>query len=88
MGPTGYGDSPYQSFSAFAGNPYLIDLRPLAERGYVRLEDPGFPQGRVDYGLLYAWKWPALKEAFRGFKEKASPEEREAFAAFREREAW
>ena len=86
LGPTGYGDSPYQSFSAFAGNPYLIDLRPLAEAGYLRLEDPGFPEGRVDYGWLYAWKWPALREAFRGFQERASREEKEAFQAFWDRE--
>ncbi|GAA6732914.1 4-alpha-glucanotransferase [Thermus oshimai] len=89
LGPTGYGDSPYQSFSAFAGNPYLVDLRPLEEAGYLRLEDPGFPQGRVDYGLLYRWKWPALKAAFQGFLEKAPRSEREAFEAFQEREgAW
>lgn len=89
LGPTGYGDSPYQSFSAFAGNPYLIDLRPLEEAGYLRLADPGFPEGRVDYGLLYRWKWPMLRAAFRGFLEKASRPEREDFEAYREREgAW
>jgi len=88
LGPTGYGDSPYQAFSAFAGNPYLVDLRPLAEKGYLVLEDPGFPQGRVDYGWLYRWKWPALRAAFRGFRAKASPEEWEAFQAFQERESW
>ncbi len=38
LGPTGYGDSPYQCFSAFAGNPLLIDLQDLVERGYL---DPG-----------------------------------------------
>jgi len=56
--PTGYGDSPYQSFSSWAGNPYFIDLDDLAAEGllerqeYQRLnwgEDPA----RVDYGLLY-----------------------------------
>ncbi|MFZ8814011.1 MAG: 4-alpha-glucanotransferase, partial [Thermus aquaticus] len=87
LGPTGYGDSPYQALSAFAGNPYLIDLRPLAEKGYLVLKDPGFPQGRVDYGWLYAWKWPALKAAFRGFLERAPRKEREDFLAFQEKEA-
>jgi len=87
LGPTGYGDSPYQAFSAFAGNPYLIDLRPLAEKGYLVLKDPGFPQGRVDYGWLYAWKWPALKAAYQGFLEKAPRKEREDFLAFQEKEA-
>ncbi len=87
LGPTGYGDSPYQSFSAFAGNPYLIDLRPLAEKGYLVLEDPGFPQDRVDYGLLWRWKWPALRAAFQGFQQRAPKAEREAFWAYWEREA-
>jgi 4-alpha-glucanotransferase len=87
LGPTGYGDSPYQALSAFAGNPYLIDLRPLAEKGYLVLKDPGFPQGRVDYGWLYAWKWPALKAAYRGFLEKSPRKEREDFLAFQEKEA-
>jgi 4-alpha-glucanotransferase len=87
LGPTGYGDSPYQAFGAFAGNPYLIDLRPLAEKGYLVLKDPGFPQGRVDYGWLYAWKWPALKAAYQGFLERAPRKEREDFLAFQEKEA-
>ncbi|WP_243029341.1 4-alpha-glucanotransferase [Thermus altitudinis] len=88
LGPTGYGDSPYQAFSAFAGNPYLIDLRPLAEAGYMALKDPGFPQGRVDYGGLYAWKWPVLRAAFQGFQERAPQGEREAFQEFWEKEAF
>ena len=57
VGPTGYGDSPYQSFSAFAGNPYLIDLEELVEFGLlseeslVRLSD--LPKEYTDYGNLY-----------------------------------
>ena len=39
LGPTGYGDSPYQSFSTFAGNPYFIDLEQLQEEGYLSEED-------------------------------------------------
>ena len=68
LGPTSYGDSPYQSFSSWAGNPYFIDLDDLAAEGllerqeYQRLnwgEDPA----RVDYGLLYKTRYPVLRKA-------------------------
>ncbi len=67
LGPTGYGDSPYQGLSAFAGNPYLIDLEALGERNFP----PSGP--RVDYGLLFRWKWQALRRAFArwGVSEEA-----------------
>lgn len=56
--PTGFGDSPYQSFSTFAGNPYFIDLDLLAQQGYLKKSDYeginwGNRQDRVDYGVLY-----------------------------------
>src|SRR5678816_1036097 len=53
LGPTGYGDSPYQSFSAFAGNPYLISPDLLIKDGLLKREDLGgvrFPAERVDFG--------------------------------------
>ena len=58
LGPTSYGDSPYQSFSTFAGNPYFIDLDILAEEGFLSAADYadidwGQDPTRVDYGLLY-----------------------------------
>lgn len=58
VGPTGYGDSPYQSFSTFAGNPYFIDLDLLAKEGFLspddyRHTDWGSNPARVDYGTLY-----------------------------------
>src|SRR5262245_15192595 len=53
LGPTGYGDSPYQCFSAFAGNPLLISLDKLLERGWLQPADvegaPHFPLHEVDY---------------------------------------
>ena len=68
LGPTGFGDSPYQTHSAFAGNPLLIDLESLANRGYIAPEAlanaPDFPSHEVDYGGVIAWKKPLLREAF------------------------
>src|SRR5258705_3447770 len=56
LGPTGYGDSPYQCFSAFAGNPYLISFDALIEDGLLTQDDfsemPNFNTSRVDYGQL------------------------------------
>ncbi len=71
LGPTGYGDSPYQCFSAFAGNPYLIDLEALVKAGLLRDADVAplraLPADRVDFGWLYQTKWPALFQAHARF---------------------
>lgn len=73
LGPTGFGDSPYQCFSAFAGNPYLIDLRELVEAGLLdsaELEPLGnLPVERVDYGGLYEAFWPIFELACNRFVE-------------------
>jgi 4-alpha-glucanotransferase len=73
LGPTGYGDSPYQCFSAFAGNPYLIDIDPLVENGLLRGDElqplQKLEEGKVDYSGLYRIKWPLLRLAWRRFKE-------------------
>lgn len=67
LGPTSLGDSPYQSFSTYAGNPYLISLEGLLEDGLVtkdELEDaPKMLEDRVNYGSVYEWKLPILKAA-------------------------
>ncbi len=74
LGPTGYGDSPYQCFSAFAGNPYLIDLEALKRAGLLSGADlaplQALPATGVDYGWLYVTKWPALFAAYENFKQK------------------
>ena len=72
LGPTSYGDSPYQSFSSFAGNPYFIDLDTLKEDGLLTEEDlAAFDFGddptRIDYGKLYQNRLPLLKKAFDRF---------------------
>lgn len=76
LGPTGYGDSPYQCFSAFAGNPYLISPDLLIQDGWLTQDDlsdaPAFPASRVDFGLLIPWKLSLLFKAFARFTEHAA----------------
>ncbi|MCI8390171.1 MAG: 4-alpha-glucanotransferase [Roseburia sp.] len=86
--PTSYGDSPYQSFSSFAGNPYFIDLKMLCESGLLTEEECGsFPWGddpcRVDYGTMYRSRYALLRRAFVRFEEKRPAD----FAGFCRREA-
>ena len=76
LNPTGYGDSPYQSFSTFAGNHYLIDLDILADQGLLTEEELGSvdwssSEGRVDFGLLYNQRNRLLKLAHGRFEETA-----------------
>jgi 4-alpha-glucanotransferase len=85
LGPTGYGDSPYQCFSAFAGNPYLISLDALVEDRLLTNQDfaemPTFDASRVDYGLLIPWKLGLLQTAFSHLSS-ASESFREEFQRF------
>ncbi len=88
MGQTGYGDSPYQSFSAFAGNPYFIDLDMLREEGLLKPEeikscDFGGDPMYVDYGKLYENRYSLLRKAFH-----RSPQKNPDFLEFRDKEAW
>ena len=92
LGPTGYGDSPYQCFSAFAGNPYLISFDALIEDGFLRENDfadlPEFQPARVEYGQLIPWKLQILQTAFSRLPS-ASDQVREEFDRFRaENAAW
>lgn len=77
--PTGFGDSPYQSFSAFAGNPYLIDLEMLCDDGLLNesecMLDWGNDPEKVNFGLLYANRAAVLKKAFERFEPNAEFEE-------------
>jgi 4-alpha-glucanotransferase len=86
LGPTGFGDSPYQCFSAFAGNPLLISLEKLIEQGYLSTGDvqtaPRFSKERVDYGAVMEFRLPLLRKAYAGFREHASPIELEGFEKF------
>ncbi len=70
LNPTSYGDSPYQSPSAVAGNPYFIDLDILAEKGLLRREElqrEKCPSDRVDYGRLFSTRYKLLRRAYDRF---------------------
>lgn len=64
ISPTGYGESPYQCFSTYAGNPLLIDLASLAEEGLLPSQTALSPQARVDYPTVMADKQTRLREVF------------------------
>ena len=68
LGPTGYGDSPYQCYSAFAGNPLFISLERLVESGLLSknalAKHPRFPAGRVEFERVIPWRMQKLREAF------------------------
>lgn len=84
LGPTGYGDSPYQSFSTFALNPLLIDFDDLVERGWATsklVKKPSYikTSGKVDFGAVVWWKSNALKEISKYFLDLiANPDSTEA----------
>ena len=87
--PTSYGDSPYQSFSTFAGNPYFIDLEELVEAGFLTRKeveacDCGKAARDIDYGKLYENRMPLLKLAYERSLEKPDPK----FTAFWTENAW
>ena len=79
LNPTGYGDSPYQSCSAYAGNLYLIDLEQLCEQGLLEREEIaayrwGDDETKVDFGLLYENRWKVLHQAYRRFRDQEALE--------------
>ena len=79
LGPTGYGDSPYQSFSTFAGNPYYIDLEALIEEGYLTKADCdqydfGDNEEYVDYEKIYLSRFKVLKTAYHNSQIEKNPD--------------
>ncbi len=87
LGPTGYGDSPYQCFSAFAGNPYLVSPDLLIQDGLLTGDDlagmPAFPENRVDFGLIFNWKPALLDKACARFESLPTGPLHDEFAAYR-----
>ncbi len=86
LGQTGYGDSPYQCFSAFAGNIYLISPAKLKEDGFLSDEDlsaaPEFTEGKVDFGAMIDFKLPLLNKAFENFRQTTDESLAEMFRLF------
>jgi 4-alpha-glucanotransferase len=91
LGPLGYGNSPYSSTSAFAGNPLLISIDRLAEHGWIdqqRLHDLPERAGGVEYEAIFARKLPLLAEAARNFVKNAAGSARARFDGFCRQNAW
>ncbi len=93
LGPVGYGESPYSSYSSFAGNPLLIDLEELVEFGWLDSSElervPSFSSFRVDYDLVRKWKEPLLLKAADGFIKKRTDEQQKKYQNFcKEESGW
>lgn len=93
LGPTGYGDSPYQCFSAFAGNPLLISPEKLLDDGLITAADvthhPEFNEHKVDFGAVVIWKNQLLPLAYDGFQRVTSVDLHDKFTTFcQENEFW
>src|SRR5436190_2960795 len=92
LGPTGFGDSPYQCFSAFAGNPYLISPQFLLEDGLLDKSDlppTDFPVDHVDFGEVIPYKLQLLTRAWQKYKAGKGVPLKAAFEKFvRDEAAW
>ena len=86
LGPTGYGDSPYQCFSAFAGNPLLIDLEQLVRDDALQADElthtRSFPDDRVLFGEVIEFKLAVLRHSYVRFTNYATDEQQKAFEIF------
>ncbi len=93
VGPTGFGNSPYQPFSAFAGNPYFISIEDLIEEGLLTWDEAGSvnfgsnPE-RVDYGALYENRPALLHKAYERFKERKDDKDFKEFKEYIKKESW
>ena len=86
LGPTGYGDSPYQPLSSFVGNWLLLSPDALIADGLLRKEEfdvPRFPEATVDYVVVTAFKQRMLETVCRHFDQRASGEIKAAYEQFR-----
>ena len=93
LGPTGYGDSPYQSFSTFAGNPYFIDLQEFVDAGYISKKDCeklnfGTNPEYVDYGQMYGSRYLVLEKAYDNALEDGLTEQPEYQRFLQENKYW
>jgi 4-alpha-glucanotransferase len=92
LGPTGFGDSPYQCFSAFAGNPYLVSPVSLLDEGLLKIEHfadrPDFPQAFVDFGPVIEWKNKLLDRSYAVFTSSRSKKIKQDFETFKQENHW
>lgn len=93
LGPTGYGDSPYQSFSTFAGNPYLIDLETLIEQGMLTERecervDFGKDPEKIDYEKLYFARFEVLRAAYKRSRQQGRLNSREYWEFLDKESGW
>jgi len=91
LGPLGYGNSPYSSTSAFAGNPLLISLERLADRGWIDRTQIDVLDGEVehvDYPAVFRHKLPLLFEAAHNFLRSAAPNARSRYQSFCRHNQW
>ncbi|MEJ2747754.1 MAG: 4-alpha-glucanotransferase [Anaerolineae bacterium] len=93
LGPTGYGDSPYQCFSAFAGNPLLISPDRMVDAGYLPAKAvadvPAFPAHTIDYGWVIDYKNQLFDQAFAHFQKQGTAVQKTAYNQFcHENRAW
>jgi 4-alpha-glucanotransferase len=91
LGPVGYGNSPYSSTSAFAGNPLMVSLELLAKAAWIddsRVQSPPGNVGPVDYGQVTAVKVPLLREAAQNFLQRGNPAHKELFRQFCSQNGW
>ena len=92
LGPTGYGDSPYQCFSAIAGNPYLISPDDLLGEGLLHSNDlanlPNFNEERIYYGEVIPWKMDLLHRSYEQFRQSEKKWHKEAELFYKEQEEW
>lgn len=86
LGHTSFGDSPYQSFSTFAGNPLFISPDILEEKGYINKNDikeiPNFDNNKIDYGKVIKYKYTVFRKAFKNFSSKSNKKEKLDFKKF------
>jgi 4-alpha-glucanotransferase len=93
LNPTGYGDSPYSSYSAFAGNPLLIDLELLVKKGYLTDIDCLPPdelsaEGYADFSFVKRWKNPLLTVAAHEFLKNPEAKDKKAYTAFKRKNSY
>ncbi|MFW6309824.1 MAG: 4-alpha-glucanotransferase, partial [Prolixibacteraceae bacterium] len=92
LGPVGYGNSPYQCYSAFAGNPLFIDLELLVKESLLTPNDleniPEFSRKKVEFGKVEEWKYSLLQKAFTVFQKRPFEDLKAEYYIFLNENSW